>query len=159
MTYDESLDLILTRELKAPCEKLWRAWTEPELLIQWWSPRPWTTKVKHLDLHPGGAFELVMISPDGEHHASPGAFLHIEQGRSIVFTSALQSGWRPVHKPFLPMTATITMEDHENGSRYTAHVQHDGKETRDKHEEMGFFDGWGTCISQLEELAQTLEDA
>jgi uncharacterized protein YndB with AHSA1/START domain len=158
MTHDPTLDLVITRELKAPRAKLWRAWTDADLLAQWWTPAPWKTEVKALDVRPGGAFETVMLGPDGERHEDPGAFIHVEPGRVIVFTSVLREGWRPVAEPGFPMTATITMDDLGSGSRYTAHVLHASEENRKQHEDMGFFDGWGTCISQLDALASDLED-
>ena len=54
------------------------------------------------------------------------------------------------------MTAEITMEPVADGTRYRALVRHKSAEDRTKHEEMGFFQGWGTCLSQLEELAAQL---
>lgn len=158
MHHDETLDLIITRELKAPRAKLWRAWTQADLLQQWWAPEPWKSEVVALDVHPGGAFQVDMLGPDGEHFASPGSFLHVEHERTLVWTSVLQEGWRPVDAPGFPMTATITMEDHDLGSRYTAHVLHATREQVKQHEDMGFFDGWNTCISQLDELASSLEN-
>lgn len=156
MTHDEKLDLILTRDLKAPRAKLWRAWTEPELLQQWWAPKPWQTEVVALDARPMGAFHLVMKGPEGEEFSSPGSFLHIERERTLVWTSALESGWRPVAEPGFPMTVTISMHDHDGGTRYTAHVLHATLEQVQRHKEMGFFDGWNTCITQLDALARTL---
>ena len=52
--------------------------------------------------------------------------------------------------------AVVTMADEGDGKRYVATVMHPDKATRDRHEEMGFFDGWNTCITQLEALAQQL---
>ena len=56
----------------------------------------------------------------------------------------------------MAFTAIITMADEGEGTRYVATVMHPDKATRDSHEEMGFFDGWGTCIDQLATLAQQL---
>ena len=98
-----------------------------------------------------------MNGPDGERFESPGAFLHTDKERSLVWTSSLQEGWRPVAEPGFPMTTTITMEDHGAGSRYTAHVLHATEAFREQHIAMGFFEGWATVIGQLDELAQTLE--
>ena len=67
----------------------------------------------------------------------------------------LTAGWRP-HKPWLGFTAIITMADEGHGSRYTARVMHPDDATRDQHEEMGFFDGWNTAITQLDDFATTL---
>ena len=54
------------------------------------------------------------------------------------------------------MSAIITFADEDGGTRYTAHVLHPTAEARKQHEEMGFADGWGTCIGQLADLAQTI---
>ena len=54
-------ELILTRLIDAPRENLFRAWTQPELLKQWFAPLPWTTPVAELDVRPGGA-SLVVIA-------------------------------------------------------------------------------------------------
>ena len=74
----------------------------------------------------------------------------------IVWTSALVGGWRPAAQPWMPMTAFITLADEGEHTRYAARVLHPDRATRDRHEEMGFFDGWGTCIEQLEAFARGL---
>jgi len=74
-------------------------------------------------------------------------FLAVDELRRIIFTDALAAGWRPAQQPF--MTAIITLDDHPLGTHYAAHVMHRTWSDRDKHEELGFFDGWGTVIGQL----------
>jgi len=67
----------------------------------------------------------------------------------------LTAGWRPgTHA--LPFTAVISMTDEAGGTRYVATVMHPDRATRDRHDEMGFFDGWNTCIDQLEAFAKEL---
>jgi uncharacterized protein YndB with AHSA1/START domain len=149
---NESNDLMITRVLKAPRKALWRAWTEPDLLKEWWCPKPWTTEVLAFNLRPGGAFHTLMNGPDGGVSDNPGCFLDVEDEARLVFTSMLTAGWRP-NSPWLAFTAIITMEDDGTACRYTAKVMHPDKETRDKHEQMGFFDGWNTVITQLDEFA------
>lgn len=56
----------------------------------------------------------------------------------------------------MPMTAIVTLERDGNITRYMAHVMHNTEAFRIKHEEMGFQDGWGTAVSQLEELLKAL---
>ena len=70
-------------------------------------------------------------------------------------TSQLTGGWRPA-TPWLAITAIITMADEAAGTRYDARVLHKDSADCDRHKDMGFFDGWGTCITQLEELAQKI---
>ena len=71
----------------------------------------------------------------------------------IVFTSMLLGGWRPA-TPWMPFTAIVTLADEGQGTRYVATVMHADQASRDRHEQMGFFDGWNTCIDQLEAFAR-----
>ncbi|GJG94216.1 SRPBCC family protein [Cupriavidus pauculus] len=151
----ESRDLVISRVLRAPRAALWRAWSDPELLKQWWCPKPWTTEVRAFDMRPGGAFHTIMLGPDGGVSDNPGCFLEIVPAERLVMTSMLTGDWRP-QTPWLGFTAIITMEDEGDGCRYTARVMHPDEATRDKHEEIGFFDGWNTVIGQLEEFAANL---
>jgi len=101
-----------------------------------------------MELRPGGAF-ITRISEHGEEFAPHlnACFLAVDELRRIIFTDALAAGWRPAQQPF--MTAIITLDDHPLGTHYAAHVMHRTWSDRDKHEELGFFDGWGTVIGQL----------
>jgi uncharacterized protein YndB with AHSA1/START domain len=148
-------DLVISRQLRAPVAALWRAWTDPALLAQWWCPKPWTTEVRAFDLRPGGDFHTFMRGPDGGTSDNPGSFVEIVPGERIVFTSMLTGGWRPT-QPWMPMTAVFTMRPEAGGTRYTALCMHADRESRDKHETMGFHEGWGICITQLDALACTL---
>lgn len=153
--HEESRDLVISRVLRAPRAALWRAWSEPDLLKEWWCPHPWTTEVRAFDWRPGGAFHTFMQGPDGGTSDNPGCFLEIVPQSRIVFTSMLTACWRP-NTPWLGFTAIITMTDEGAGCRYVARVMHPDENTRDQHEQMGFFDGWNTCITQLDDFAGTL---
>ena len=155
---NEELDLIISRLLRAPRSRVWQAWADPEHLKQWWCPKPWTTEVRAFDLKAGGAFHTTMRGPDGGVSDTPGSFLHILPMERVVFTSLMTGGWRPA-TPWMPFTAIISMEDEGEGTRYTAHVMHKDKAGRDSHEEMGFFDGWNSCITQLDDYALSLAAA
>jgi uncharacterized protein YndB with AHSA1/START domain len=152
---DNRYALEISRFLAVPRARVWRAWTDPKLLAQWWCPKPWTTEVKAFDFGQGGDFHTLMRGPEGGESDNPGCFLEIVPHEKIVWTSMLTGGWRP-GTPWLGMTAIFTMADEGEGTRYVARCLHKDSADRKKHEEMGFFDGWGTCATQLEEFAQTL---
>jgi uncharacterized protein YndB with AHSA1/START domain len=151
----DSQDLVISRLVRAPRAKLWKAWADPDLLKQWWCPKPWTTEVRAFELRPGGAFHTFMQGPDGGTSDNPGCFLEIAAQQRIAFTSMLTGGWRPA-TPWLAMTAIVTMADEGESTRYVAIVMHPDAATRERHEEMGFFQGWNTCIDQLEAFARAL---
>ena len=152
-----SNDLVITRLIPASAHVLFRCWTEPELLKQWFVPKPWTIARAEVDLRPGGQSLIVMRDPDGNEFPNPGVYLDVVADRKLVFTDAYTAGWVPSEKPF--MTAIITFEpEGPDGTqtRYTATARHWTEEARKQHEAMGFHTGWGICADQLAELAATL---
>lgn len=150
-------ELLLEMTLDAPRSAIWRCMTEPDLMRQWFAPRPWTTLHVDVDPRAGGRFDLTMQSPEGEEHAMPGIYLEVIEGRRIVTTDAFTPGWVPSEKPF--MTAILEFEDAEGGgTAYRATVRHWSAEDRKMHEDMGFHEGWTICARQLEELARHLHD-
>jgi uncharacterized protein YndB with AHSA1/START domain len=153
-TPDPKLDLVLERVVDVPPEKVWAAWTQPEHLVKWFTPRPWSTVDCEVDLRPGGIFRFVMRSPEGEDHDNVGCCLEVVENERLVWTDALAPGWRPKSEPF--MTAVIMMEPHGKGTRYTAIAIHKDEDTRAKHEEMGFHDGWSKALDQLVEHVKSM---
>ena len=147
-------ELVLTRTFNAPPEKVFRAWTEPELLIQWFAPLPWTTPRAELDVRPGGANMIVMRNPEGEDFPNAGVYLEVVKNERLVFTDAYTRAWEPSAQPF--MTVILTFENIGGKTRYTARVRHWSAADRERHEQMGFHQGWGQCADQLAELLQRI---
>ena len=152
---DPELDLVLERVVDVPPELVWEAWTTPEHLKEWFVPRPWSIADCTLDLRPGGVFRTVMRSPDGEEFPNEGCYLEIAPGRRLVWTDTLGPGYRPTAEPFF--TAVISMEPEGDGTRYKAVAIHGSAETRTRHEEMGFHDGWSTVLDQLAEYMKGIQ--
>lgn len=154
-TPSSSRELTLTRTLAAPRPAVYRCWTEPALLTQWFAPQPWSTPHAALDVRPGGIFHTVMRSPEGEDQPGTGVYLEVVPGERLVWTDAYSPGWEPAEAPF--MTVIVTLEDAGPGqTHYTARVRHWREEDCRQHEAMGFHAGWGQCAEQLEQLARQL---
>ena len=149
-------DLLLVRKLKAPRNLIWRCWTTPDLLMQWFCPRPWMVSKCTIDLRPGGVFFTHMRGPDeGQEHPNYGLYLEVVPETRLVFTDALTEGWRPAETPF--MTAIVEFSDlPEGGTLSTSRALHRNAEDRERHVAMGFEAGWGAAAVQLDELALSL---
>ena len=89
----EDRELVLTRLIDAPREKLFRAWTDPELLRQWFAPLPYTTPTAELDVRPGGSSLIVMRAPDGTDMPLNGVYLEVIRNERLVFTNAYTEAW------------------------------------------------------------------
>jgi uncharacterized protein YndB with AHSA1/START domain len=151
---DPKLDLVLDRVIDVPRELVWTAWTQPEHVMKWFTPAPWTVTDCEIDLRPGGIFRTVMRSPEGEEFPNVGCFLEVVRNERLVWTDALLPGYRPSENPFF--TAIVTMEPRGKGTHYTAIAIHRDESGRKKHEEMGFHDGWGKALDQLVAHAKTM---
>jgi uncharacterized protein YndB with AHSA1/START domain len=148
--------LVLTRTYDAPRELVYRALTEPDMLKQWFVPRPWTISRAEVDVRPGGASLIVMRDPDGNEYPNRGVYLEVVKNEKLVFTDAYVKAWEPSDKPF--MTAVMTLESLDGGkkTKYTATATHWTVTDKEAHEKMGFHEGWGTCADQLGELLKTM---
>lgn len=154
---DPALDLAFERVVAVSAADLWRGWTDPALLTQWFTPAPWVTLEAEIDARPGGIFRTVMAGPDGERSEGAGCVLVAEPGRRLVWTSALGPDFRPnpVSDEGFAFTATIEFTEDADGTRYRATVRHASAEDAATHAEMGFEAGWGAALDQLVALLST----
>ncbi|WP_269531881.1 SRPBCC family protein [Chitinimonas sp. BJYL2] len=155
MAINPKLDLELVREIDVPIELVWKAWTDPQHLMKWFTPKPWETVACELDLRPGGRFFTVMRSPEGQDYPGEGCYLAVESPTRLIWTNALLPGYRPnpqksgEHCGDFHFTAELILERLPQGTRYIARVFHADEEGRKRHEDMGFHDGWGAALDQL----------
>lgn len=153
-TPNSDRELVLTRLIDAPRDKVYRCWTDPGVMTTWFTPPPWRTTHVELDLRPGGANLIVMTGPDGTETPNRGVYLEVVPNEKLVFTDAFTRAWEPSAKPF--MTVVLTFEDEGGKTRYTARVLHWSVEDREAHEKMGFHPGWDIATDQLAAAAARL---
>ena len=143
-------ELVITRIIDAPRERVFRVWTQE--LPRWWGPHGMTTTVCEMDLRPGGLFRTVMRAPDGSEYPTKGIFLEVVEPERIVFTDAFDTHWEPA--PDIFFTAITTFLALPGGkTSYTARALHWTVESREKHEQMGFYQGWSESIDRLAAIA------
>jgi uncharacterized protein YndB with AHSA1/START domain len=143
-------ELVLTRLIDAPRERLYAAWTDAEMLKRWFAPLPHTTPIAELDVRPGGSSLVVMRDPQGNDYPNRGVYLEVVPNERLVVTDAYTHAWEPSEKPF--MTLIVTFGDEGGMTRYTARARHWSVADREAHEKMGFHRGWSQCADQLEAL-------
>ncbi len=154
---NSKLDLSFARTVDVPRSLVWRAWTEPELLMPWFCPLPWKTIDCEIDLRPGGMFRTTMQSPEGKEFPNVGCYLEVVPLTKLVWTNALLPGYRPSlatetcgsDDASFMFTAMVELADHTQGTRYTATVIHADEAGCKQHAAMGFESGWGTALDQL----------
>lgn len=150
-----AFELVLKRTIDAPPEKVYRAYTDPAILSQWFAPKPWRISDAVIEPRVGGRFNFLMHGPNGERFPNSGVFLEVVPNRRLISTDALTPNWKPAGAPF--MVARIDLEPTADGkTRYTATASHWSEASMKQHEQMGFHEGWGTVADQLNELVKTL---
>jgi len=137
---DTRPSLTLTRRLKAPPARVFRAWTDPEQLGRWWGPPGATTVLAEIDLRVGGRFRKVMRSQDGEEHDVRGVYREVVPDRKLVFTWA----WRST--PERESLVTLELAPDADGTLLTLrHEQFFDEAARDNHRR-----GWTAALDKLE---------
>lgn len=161
--FDPRLDLRLQRVVDVPRPLVWRAWTEPEHLMPWFCPRPWTVVDCEIDLRAGGLFRTTMQSPEGQRFPNVGCYLEVVPGERLAWTNAMAPGFRPAglaqvggnEDAHFLFTAVIELADEGTGTRYTATCLHADEAGRNRHAAMGFEAGWNAALDQLVAMIKT----
>jgi len=153
MELDPKTDLSFTRILPVPRTLVWECWTSAEHISHFFIPRPHKVTSVDIDVRVGGRSNST-FDVDGNVMENKGVYLEVIEGRRLVFTDFFTAGWKPTPEGF--MTAIIELEDTpDGGTKYTTTARHRSPQTREAHEKMGFYDGWGTVVDQLVEYIQT----
>ena len=96
MTVKEK-ELVLTRVFNAPRERVWKAWTDPNQVAQWWGPAGFTNPRCEVDVRPGGVLRIDMRGPDGTVYPMSGVYREVVSPERLVFTgSALDEKGKPL---------------------------------------------------------------
>jgi uncharacterized protein YndB with AHSA1/START domain len=145
--------LNITREFSAPVEKVWKAWTEAELLDKWWAPRPWKAVTKRMSFTVGGAWLYSMVGPNGEEHWSRVDFTAITPGQSFNADTYFCDADGNIDKTFASTShwANVFMAT-STGSKVEIAVSFDNEADMNTLIAMGFEGGFSMGLSNLDEL-------
>jgi uncharacterized protein YndB with AHSA1/START domain len=110
----------MTRVIDAPRAMVFKAWTDPKQVAEWWGPHHFTNKVRTWDARAGGEMDLDMIAPDGTAHRMTGQFTELRSPEKLAFTSAVPG---PDGKPIFEILTTITLEETGTKTRLTMNAR------------------------------------
>lgn len=141
------------RVFDANLELVWQAWTTPELLDQWWAPKPYQSKTKVMDFKVGGRRFYAMVSPEGQEHWAIQKYTSISPKTNFKFLNAFAD---KDENPDLPGSDWDLDFSELNGTT-TVHIAiyNESRERMEKMIEMGFKEGFTVCLNQLEEVLKT----
>jgi uncharacterized protein YndB with AHSA1/START domain len=141
-------EVTITRTFSAPRELVWRAWTEPRLLAQWFGPKDFTNPVCEVDLRPGGKLEIHMQGPDGTVYPTVGTFLEVDAPRRLVFTTsafALEDGTYALQDH-----TTVTFEERDGATQMTLYARVTRAEPEAHEALSGMEQGWSETLDKLD---------
>jgi uncharacterized protein YndB with AHSA1/START domain len=141
--------LTLTRVLDAPRELVWRAWTDPRHLAQWFGPRGFTSSVPELDVRAGGALRIVMHGPDGNDYPMKGVFRAVVPPTRLVFSNiAIDNDGNHL----LEGETTVVLEEQGGKTRLTLTTHAKGLVPAAPQMLAGMEAGWSQSLDKMAEL-------
>jgi uncharacterized protein YndB with AHSA1/START domain len=146
-----SLEIVVTMTFNAPRELVFKAYTDPALIPQWWGPRYLTTEIDTLDAQAGGRWRFVQRDPEGNVHAFRGVFHEVSAPNRIVQTFEYEG--MPGHVSL----DTATFEDHGGQTRVVAQSVFQSLEARDGMAASGMEIGINEGYERMNELLAALE--
>jgi uncharacterized protein YndB with AHSA1/START domain len=113
-------ELILTKTINAPREKVFNSWIDPVHLAAWWGPKGFTNPLCEVDVRPGGAIRIDMKGPDGVVYPMGGKFQEIDKPKKLVFTSTAYEDISG--NSMLEVLNSITFEEKDGKTTLTLHA-------------------------------------
>ena len=152
-------ELILTRDFDAPRETVWKAWTDPDIFMQWWGPRDFSTSVSKIDLNVGGEYFNCMRAPDGQDFCSKGVYNEIVEPKRLVMTDSFaDTEGNIVSATYYGMGAEFPMEmqimvtfEEQNGKTKLI-VKHSDVKNISETELKDMQQGWNESLDKLADL-------
>lgn len=135
--------ITIERTFNAPIALVWEAWSTPEHIAIWWSPKGIETKIIEHSFKVGGKWKYEMPMPNGQEFIAEGKYTEIIDLEKIVSKCS-----------FKPMTQGVEIQSifKKNGDKtdFTFHVIHPTEAYKIEQEKMGILNGWGSVFTRLE---------
>lgn len=151
--------LVVERVFDAPRDRVWRAWTDPEILVQWWGPRGWETVNKRFEFEPGGVWHYCMtcLDPDQgdffeQESWGKATFLEINPPEGFIYKDEFSDANGKTDPEMPTMTITMEFHDEDGKTRIVSRSVFDSTEGYEKVIAMGVVEGLTQTWDRLDEL-------
>ena len=144
----------VVREFNAPIEKVWKAWTEPRLLDQWWAPKPWKAITQSMDFRKGGKWLYYMEGPDGTRQYCRADYSSVIANKHYSGEDAFTDEKGNINKDMPHMHWEVEFSPSGEATEVEVEITFTSKEDMDKIIEMGFKDGFAAAHKNLDELLE-----
>lgn len=151
----ENKRLMITREFQASPDDVWKAWTEKELLDQWWAPKPYKAETKKMDFREGGIWLYCMVGPDQFRQWCRVDFQQITPQKSFSAQDSFCDEEGNINTEFPSMHWKNTFESSATGTKVLIEISFDDVRDLEKIMEMGFKEGFAAALTNLDELFAT----
>jgi len=154
----KSNQIDVVREFAAPVSSVWAAWTQEELLDQWWAPKPWKTETSSMDFRNGGTWLYSMVGPEGERHYSRADYQSISPEESFSAIDAFCDEQGNITKEFPGSKWTVKFSGSGDTTTVKIRIRHESLEDLEKIIAMGFKEGFTMALENLDELLLQKKD-
>jgi uncharacterized protein YndB with AHSA1/START domain len=154
----ENLVVKVERSYDAPLDLVWSAWTEAELLNQWWAPKPWHVETKSMDFSEGGRWLYAMVSPEGQKHWGLKNFLKIVPRKNFTYQSIFCDENGNVNPATTASTWVNSFVESKGVTLVTNDIRCETLAHLEAQIKMGFKEGYTACLGNLEELLARLAE-
>jgi uncharacterized protein YndB with AHSA1/START domain len=153
VTLPSDTQIRITRSFDAPRQRLWKAWTTPELIKRWWHAKRGTATVADVDLRPGGRWRWAMVTHAGAEVAFHGAYREVVPPERLVYTEVFEGAPEGEDDP---VVVTVTFNERDGRTTATMLMDAPNREVRDIIIQSGMEGGLQDALELLEEVARSL---
>ncbi len=144
--------LFIVREFDAPLDQVWKAWTESNLLDNWWAPKPWKARTKTMNFTEGGFWLYCMEGPNGEKQWSRADYKTIVPNKSYTAVDCFCDENGNMSNDFPQMSWKNEFSEANGVTKVSIEITFDSEESLNKVVEMGFKEGFTAAHRNLDEL-------
>jgi uncharacterized protein YndB with AHSA1/START domain len=144
---DQISEVVVTKVLNAPRPMVFKAWTDPKHVAQWWGPHQFTNRIRKWEARPDGVIDLDMIGPDGTAYPMNGMFTALNEPDSLTFTSSIPG---PTGKPVFEVLTTVSFTESGGKTTVTMHAHITGQTDAAEQYLIGMEAGWTQSFEKLD---------